>query len=58
MVSGFAHVALYVALSRARRLSDLILFGIDEFLEHGLGFHLNRLIEEMDNAFAGRMSSD
>jgi hypothetical protein len=32
--AAFAYVAFYVALSRAMRLSDLMLFGIDKFPEH------------------------
>jgi hypothetical protein len=40
-----------VALSRVRRLSDLMLFGTDEFPKNGPDFHLNRFVEELDHAF-------
>jgi hypothetical protein len=54
MHPAFAHGAFYVALSRVRRLSDLMLFGIDEFLEHGPDFHLNPFIQEMEHPFEGQ----
>jgi ATP-dependent exoDNAse (exonuclease V) alpha subunit len=50
MDPAFAHDPLYVALSRVRRISDLILFGTDEFPEHGPGLRLNRSIQEMDRS--------
>jgi hypothetical protein len=53
MDPAFAHGAFYVILSRVRRLSDLMLFGIDEFPEHGPDFYLNRFIQEMEHAFEG-----
>jgi hypothetical protein len=54
MDPAFAHGAFYVALSRVRRLSDLMLFGTDEFPEHDRDFHLNRFIQETEHAFEGR----
>jgi hypothetical protein len=33
------------------RISDLTLFGTDEFPEHGPDFHLNRFLQEMDHSF-------
>jgi hypothetical protein len=50
----FAHRAFYVALSRVRPLSDLMLFGTDEFPKHGPDFHLNSFIQEMEPVFEGR----
>jgi hypothetical protein len=54
MDPAFAHGAFYVTLSRVKRLSDLMLFGTDEFPEHGPDFHLNAFIEEMEHAFERR----
>jgi hypothetical protein len=54
MGPSFAHRAFYVALSRVRHLSNLMLFGTDEFPKHDLDFHLNRFIQEMEPAFDGR----
>jgi hypothetical protein len=53
MDPAFAHGAFYVALSHVRRLSDLMIFGTNEFPEHGADFHLNRFIQEMQPAFEG-----
>jgi hypothetical protein len=51
MKQAFAHGAFYVALSRVRRMSDLMLFGTVLFPEKGPDFHLNDLIQQMDQAF-------
>jgi hypothetical protein len=51
MDPAFAHGAFYVALSRVRQISDLMLFGTVEFPYHGPDFHLNRVIQQMDQAF-------
>jgi hypothetical protein len=53
MDPAFAQGAFYLALSRVRRPSDVMLFGTDKFPEHVPDFHLDRLIEEMDSAFEG-----
>jgi hypothetical protein len=54
MDPAFAHAAFYVTLSHIRLLCDLMLFGIDEFPEHGAYFHHNRFIQEIEHAFEGR----
>ena len=41
---AFAHGAFYVALSRVRKLSDLLLFGLPEWPHQGLSFHVNPFI--------------
>jgi hypothetical protein len=51
MDPAFAHGAFHVALSRVRGISDLMLFGADEFRQHGPDFHLNRFIQDMDHEF-------
>jgi hypothetical protein len=51
MDPAFAHGAFYVAPSRVRGISDLMLFGPDEFPEHGPDFHLNRFIQDIDHSF-------
>jgi hypothetical protein len=45
---AFVHGALYVALSRVRTLSDLILFSRNEFPPNGPEFHLNPYIAEIE----------
>jgi hypothetical protein len=50
---AFAHVGFYLALSRVKYLSDVMLFGTDKFPEHGSDFHLGRLIEEICPTFEG-----
>jgi hypothetical protein len=51
MDEAFAHGAFYVALSRVRRMADLMLFGTVPFPEKDPDFHLNDLIQQMDQAF-------
>ena len=46
---AFTHGLFYVALSRVKRLKDLKLFGFAEFKESGPVFHINTLIQEMEN---------
>jgi hypothetical protein len=47
----FAHVGFYIDLSRVKCLSEVMLFGTDQFPEGGRDFYLSRLIEEMDHGF-------
>jgi hypothetical protein len=51
MDPAFAQGAFYVALSRVRGISDLMLFGTDEFPQHGPHFHLNSFIQDIDHGF-------
>jgi ATP-dependent exoDNAse (exonuclease V) alpha subunit len=53
MDPAFAHGPFYVAVSRVRRLADLMLFGTVEFPDDGPDFHLNRFIQDIDHAFEG-----
>ena len=48
---AFAHGAFYVALSRVRRLEDILFFGREEWPEGGPKFHVNEYIqnEEISN---------
>ena len=46
---AFTHGLFYVALSRVRRMKDLRLFGFSEFKESGPVFHINTLIQEIEN---------
>ena len=43
---AFAHGALYVALSRVRRLADIYLFGLPDWPPDGPSFHINTYIRE------------
>ena len=45
---AFAHGAFYVALSRVRRLEDLLLFGLDSFPTDGPLYHINDYIHYHD----------
>lgn len=45
---AFAHGAFYVALSRVRRLDDLLLFGLDAFPTDGPLYHINNYIQYYD----------
>ena len=46
---AFAHGALYVALSRVRSLSSLLLFGLETFPNDGPLFHRNPFIQEQED---------
>jgi hypothetical protein len=54
--SSVCERAFYLAFSRVKCHSDVMIFGTDKFPEHGRDFRLNRLIEEMDHALEYRMS--
>jgi hypothetical protein len=41
---AFAHGAFYVAISRVRRLDDIMPFGEKEWPENGISFHVNEYI--------------
>ena len=45
---AFAHGAFYVALSRVRRLDNLLLFGLDAFPTDGPLYHINNYIQYYD----------
>jgi hypothetical protein len=53
MDPALAQGVFYLALSRVKCPSDVMLFGTDKFPEHGPDPHLNSWIEEMDHAFKG-----
>ena len=46
---AFAHGSLYVALSRVRKISNLILFGLQEWPKGGPTFHMNPYIQAKEN---------
>lgn len=48
--SAFAHGAFYVALSRVRKLQDLMFFGAQSWPENGIHFHVNDFIQQQTNA--------
>lgn len=50
--SAFAHGALYVALSRVRSVSSLLLFGLETFPDDGPLFHRNPFIQEQEDEAA------
>jgi hypothetical protein len=41
---AFAHGAFYAALSRVRKLIDIMLFGFAVWLQNGIHFHVNEFI--------------
>jgi ATP-dependent exoDNAse (exonuclease V) alpha subunit len=41
---AFSHGAFYVAISRVRRLSDIMFFGVSEWPNDGIQFHINEFI--------------
>ena len=43
---SFAHGAFYVALSRVRNISDVLLFGLNKWPESGPNFHVNEFIRQ------------
>ena len=47
---AFAHGSFYVALSRVRRIEDIILFGLEEWPEEGPKFHINEYIQNEEIA--------
>ena len=44
--SAFAHGSFYVALSRVRRLDDILLFGLPQWPPGGPDFHVNTFIRD------------
>ena len=44
--SAFAHGSFYVALSRVRRLDDILLFGLPQWPPGGPDFHVNAFIRD------------
>ena len=64
--SAFAHGALYVALSRVRKISDILFFGTEKWPENGIVFHVNDFIQqqskalndEADHIFAQNIQND
>ena len=47
--SAFAHGAFYVALSRVRKIDDVLLFGLEKWPENGITFHTNDFIQQQAN---------
>ena len=47
---AFAHGAFYVALSRVRRLDDILFFGASNWPENGISFHVNDYIQQQTRA--------
>jgi hypothetical protein len=41
---AFAHGAFYVALSRVRKMTDIMLFGLAVWPQNGIRFHVNEFI--------------
>jgi ATP-dependent exoDNAse (exonuclease V) alpha subunit len=51
---AFAHGAFYVAISRVKRLEDMILFGAEEWPVDGIRFHINEFIRETEGKLRDR----
>ena len=47
---AFAHGAFYVALSRVRKLSDIVFFGVKDWPKNGIQFHNNEFISGADQS--------
>ena len=47
---AFAHGAFYVALSRVRKLEDVLFFGSRRWPENGITFHINDYIQQQTRA--------
>jgi hypothetical protein len=58
MDPAFAHGAFHLALSRVRRISDLMLVGTNGFPGHGPDFYLKASFRRWIIASRSRMSSD
>ena len=48
--SAFAHGAFYVAMSRVRKLEDILFFGVPKWPENGIVFHTNDYIQQQTRA--------
>ena len=48
--SAFAHGAFYVAVSRVRKLEDVLFFGAPRWPENGISFHVNDYIQQQTRA--------
>ena len=48
--SAFAHCAFYVAMSRVRKLEDVLFFGAEKWPDGGIKFHVNDFIQQQNHA--------
>jgi hypothetical protein len=51
---AFAHGSFYVAISRVKRLEDMIIFGPEEWPADGIRFHVNEFIRETEGELHDR----
>jgi hypothetical protein len=51
---AFAHDAFCAAISRVKRLEDMILFGPEEWLADGIRFHINEFMRETEGELRDR----
>ena len=50
--TAFAHGAFYVALSRVRKLNDILFFGAEKWPDNGIVFHTNDFIQQQAKAIS------